>query len=157
MDYKTNILAKELEVKDTLLPEIQGLYFGSIGENKTVFDYTAYFEENELQHIDYKAFMRICKYFIEALIKPLDKKTSELFYQNANNHILVDSELVFIFLAFANPNMLAYLNNIVTEAIQYGVAYSSGFIYSMAAQRLPSEALNDIINERKDDETGTEE
>lgn len=154
MDYKTNILTKELEVKDTLLPEIQGLYFGTIGDNKAVFDYTAYFEENKLQYMDYKMFMRMNKHFIETLIKPLKKQTSELFFQNTNGHILVDSELVFVFLAFANPDMLIYFNNIIMEAISYGVAYSSGFIYSMAEQRLPSEVLNEIINERENDTSG---
>lgn len=49
-----------------------------------------------------------------------------------------------------------YFNSIITDAISYGVAYSNGFLYSMAAQRLPSEALNEIINERKNDEAGTE-
>lgn len=156
MDYKTNILAKELEVKDELLPEIQGLYFGTVRENLAVFDYTAYFEENKLEPIDYKVFMRTNKHFIESLTKPMGKRTSELFYQNANGHILVDSELVFIFLAFVNTEMLTYFNNIVMEAISYGVGYSNGFIYSMAAQRLPSEVLNDIINERKNDTSGTE-
>lgn len=156
MDYKTTTLIKELEINEVLLPEIQGLYFGSIRENKAVFDYTAYFEENQIQYIDYKVFMRTNKHFIEPLIKASQKKTSELFYQNTNGHILVAAELAFIFLAFANPEMCMYFNSIITDAISYGVAYSNGFLYSMAAQRLPSEALNEIINERKNDEAGTE-
>lgn len=155
MDYKTNILAKELETKETLLPEINGLYFGIIGEGKAVFDYTTYFEENELQDIDYKVFMRMNKHFIETIIKSSKKKPSELFYKNSNNHILIDAELVFIFLAFVNSEMFLYFNSIITDAISYGVAYSNGFIYSMAAQRLPSEALNEIINERKNNAAGT--
>lgn len=156
MDYKTTTLIKELETTENLLPEIQGLYFGSIGEDKVVFDYTTYFEENKLQYIDYKVFMRANKHFIESLIKASQKKTSELFYQNANGHILVAAELVFVFLAFANPEMCVYFNSLIADAISYGVAYSNGFLYSMAAQRLPSEALNEIINERKNDATGTE-
>lgn len=155
MDYKTNILSKELETKENLLPEIQGLHFGIMQEDKAVFDYTAYFEENQLQYIDHKVFMRINKHFIEALIKASSKKTSELFYQNSNGHILVDTGLTFVFLAFANPEMLLYFNGIIMDAISSGVAYSDGFLYSMAAQRLPSEALNEIIKERENDTSGT--
>lgn len=149
MDYKTNILAKELETKETFLPEIQGLYFGITGEDKAVFDYTAYFEENQIQYVDYKVFMRMNRHYIETLIKPSQKKTSELFYQNTNGHILVAEELVFLFLAFANPEMCIYFNGIVADAISDGVAYSNGFIYSMAVQRLPSDVLDEIIKERK--------
>lgn len=155
MDYKTNILAKEIETPETLLPEINGLRFGTVGEGKAVFDYTAYFKENELKEIDYKAFMRTSRNFIEAIIKFMNKKPSELFYRNTNGHILVDAELVFVFLAFANSELFIYFNSIITDAISYGVAYSNGFVYSMAAQRLPSETLNDIINGRKNDATGT--
>lgn len=157
MDYKTNILAKKLEAKETLLPEISGLYFGIIGEDKAVFDYTAYFEENELQYIDYKVFMRMNKYFIETIIKPTKKKTSELFYQNTDGHILIAAELVFFFLAFANPEMCLYFNSLITDVISDGVAYSNGFLYSMAAQRLPSEALNEIIKERQNGTIGNEQ
>lgn len=157
MDYKTNILSKELETKENILPEILGLHFGIMGEEKAVFDYTAYFEENELQHIDYKVFMRVNKHFIETLIAPSGKKTSELFYQNTNGHILVAAELVFLFLAFANPEMCLYFNNIITDAVSDGVAYSNGFLYSMAAQRLPSEALNEIIKERQNGKNGSEQ
>lgn len=155
MDYKTNILSKELETKETLLPEIHGLYFGIMGEDKAVFDYTAYFEENQLQYIDYKVFMRMNKHFIETLIKPSSKNTSELFYQNSNGHILVDAELAFLFLAFVNPEMMLYFNGIIMDAISSGVAYSNGFLYSMAAQRLPSDTLNEIIKERENDTPGT--
>lgn len=157
MDYKTNILSKELETKENMLPEISGLHFGILGEDKAVFDYTAYFEENGLQLIDYKMFMRLNKHFIEILAKPSGKKTSELFYQNTNGHILVAAELAFLFLAFANPELCLYFNGIVADAISDGVAYSNGFLYSMAAQRLPSDVLNDIIKEQQNGENRSEQ
>ena len=62
MDYKTTTLIKELKTTEILLPEIQGLYFGFMGEDKAVFDYTTYFEENHIQYIDYKVFMRTNKH-----------------------------------------------------------------------------------------------
>ena len=51
MDYKTTTLIKELKTTEILLPEIQGLYFGFMGEDKAVFDYTTYFEENHIQYL----------------------------------------------------------------------------------------------------------
>ncbi len=153
MDYKTIILQEEVKVKETLLPEITNLSFGFLGEERAVFDYTAYIESNDLPPIDYKVFMRSNKRFIETLAKANKKRTSDLFYENRNGHILVAAELVFVFLAFVNPEMLLYFNSLLNEVITDGVAYSQGFVYSMAAQRIPSDALNDIIKER---ENGTE-
>lgn len=153
MDYKTTILKTGVEVKDTFLADIPGLYFGVLSEDKAVFDFTAYVDENKLQAPDHKAFMRLNKHFIESLAKLSGKKTSELFYQNTDGHILIASELVFLCLAFVNPELLGYFNALVSDAITDGVAYSSGFVYSMAAHRLPSEVLNDIIKERQNDAT----
>lgn len=155
MDYKTNILKEALEIKSDLLPEINGLHFGIMGEGKAVFDYTAYFEENDLKPIDYKVFMRLNKYWIETLIKPSGKRTSEIFFQNTDGHILVAAELAFLFLAFSNPELCVYFNNIVTDAVSDGVAYSTGLVYSLAAERLPTEDLQDIIKSRQND-TGSE-
>lgn len=153
MDYKTTILNTGISVKEAFLPDIPGLYFGVLSEDKAVFDYTTYIEENKLQAADYKVFMRLNKHFIEPLIKSSGRKTSELFYQNTDGHILIASELVFLCLAFVNPELLGYFNALVSDAISDGVAYSSGFVYSMAANRLPSDVLDDIIKERQNDTT----
>lgn len=156
MDYRTTILNNGLEVKEVFLPDIPGLYFGILSEDKAVFDYTAYLEENQLPSMDYKVFMRQNKYYIEQLIAQSKRKTSELFYQNTDGHILIAAELVFLCLAFVNPELLRYFNALISDAISDGVAYSSGFVYSMAANRLPSDVLNDIINERQNDTDGSE-
>lgn len=99
--------------------------------------------------------MRVNKHFIETLAKSNDKKTSELFFQNTNGHILVSAELVFIFLAFVNPEMFLYFNSLLTDVITDGVAYSNGFVYSMAANRIPSDVLSDLIKERENDAAGS--
>ncbi len=156
MDYKTTILKKQLATDETLLPEIADLHFGFLGEDKAVFDYTAYIESNNLPAIDHRVFMRANKQYIETLVKAGKKKTSELFYQNTDGHILVEAELAFVFLAYVNPEMFLYFNGLLANVITDGVAYSHGLIYSLAASRLPSEILTDIIKERENGTTGSE-
>lgn len=157
MDYKTTPLNKELETTDNLLPEISGLHFGAINEDLILFDYTAFFEENEMQPIDYKLFMRNEKRHIEWLAKQAGKRTSELFYKNTNGHILVSSELTYLFLAFASMDLYIYFNSLLHTALTTGVAYSTGFIYHQAADRLPTEALEEMIKSRQTNESeGTE-
>lgn len=158
MDYKTNILNREVKVSDEILGEVAGLFFGEIGDNnQAVFDYTAYFEQNEIEPIDYKVFMRTNKRYIELLAKMKNRNTSELFYQNTNGHILVAAELVFVFLAFSNPEMLVYFNGLLSDVMVSGVAYSDGFVYAAAAERLPTEVLAEIIQKRMKDEEGSEQ
>lgn len=153
MDYKTNILKKELKTDEILLPEIEGLTFGIINEDTAVFDYTAYIKNNSLPSVDYKVFMRTNKHFIETLAKSVGKSTAELFFQNTNGHILIAAELTFLCLAFINPDLCSYFNSLLTDVITNGVAYSHGFIYSLAAQKLPNEVMQDIIKERENDTT----
>lgn len=157
MDYKTTPLNKELEMTENLLPEISGLHFGAINEDLILFDYTAFFEENEMQPIDYKLFMRNEKRRIEWLAQQAEKKTSEFFYQNTNGHILVSSELVYLFLSFASDDLFLYFNSLLHNALTLGVAYSTGFVYHQAADRLPTEALEEMIKSRQANESqGTE-
>lgn len=154
MDLKTNILNYAPEVSDELLPEIDGLYFGSLGKDKTVFDYTEYISRNKLENIDYKAFMRQNIRYIKALSEASDVPLTELFYQSQNGHILISQELVFACLAFVNPGLFVYFNSLVADAIFSGVAYSNSFVYDLAANRLPSDVMNEIITERKDATAG---
>lgn len=156
MDYKTTILKEDLELNDHLIAEINGLNFATIGKGRAVFDYTAYFEANDLPIVDYKIFMRTNKKYIEDIARSHNIKTSEIFYQNTNGHILVIAELVFIFLAFANVELLLYFNGLLFEVLTEGVAVSNGFIYSMANQRIPSDVLAGIIKERENDNEGNE-
>ncbi len=156
MDYKTNILKEKITTDETLLPEVADLHFGFLSDNKAVFDYTAYLEANELPALDYRVFMRANKHFIETLAKSSNKKTSELFYQNTDGHILVDADLAFVFMAYVNPDMFLYFNGLLADVITDGVAYSHGFIFSMAANRLPSDVLSDIIKERENNAARSE-
>lgn len=157
MDYKTTALKKELEVTDQLIPEINGLYFVSVGEDSTLFDYTAFFQENEIDFIDHKVFMRIAKRWIEAISKQRGIATAEMFYQNKNGHILVASDLLILFLGFASADLYAYFTDLVLEALQNGVAYSNGLIFHLAAKKLPSDVLQQIIDSRnKEEQDGSE-
>lgn len=153
MDYRTNILTTGVEANMTLLPDINGLYFGVLGGDMTVFDYTRYFEETKLEPIDYKVFMRSNKRNIELLMKQIGKTPNDTFYKNTDGHILVASQLVYTFLAQANTELMFYFNDLLHEILTDGVAYSNGFVYELAADKLPDSVLQDIIKSRKNDQS----
>ncbi len=110
MDYKSNMLKSKAEINDQLISDFPEVYFGMLQDSNLVFDYSRYFEETGKEYIDYKIFMRANRHFIEHLVKESNKKTSELFYQNTDGHILVAYELVFLFLAFIDENICQYFN-----------------------------------------------
>ncbi len=148
MDYKANILDSQLECSEQALPDFPSLLFGQTPDGVLVFDSTAFYFANKLEEIDYKIFQRINKRYIEGFINNSELKSTQLFYINRDQHILIHHELTFLFLAFADPNLAAYFNGIIGEIMSNGVAYSDSFILSMTSQRVPTSILQQIINDR---------
>jgi len=148
MDYKTTYLKDDPKETEELFPELTGLKFSTVSQGQVVFDATNYIAVNKLEDVDYKIFSRSCKSMIKVLADHYNRPTSELFYVAPNNHVWISSELVFLYIAFCNPEMLLYFNNLVGDAISDGVAYSDGFAYSLAESRLPNDVLQEIIKQR---------
>ena len=153
MDYKLNKLLKEVECEQVKIADIPTLKFGSLANGQEVFDSTRYFEENEIQPIDYLVFSRICKTFINTLIDRTDMLATELFFLNTDGHILMNKDLTVIFLQFSHPDMFIYFTQMILDLLENGIAFSDGLIASLAASRMPSELLKDIIDTRNG--TGT--
>lgn len=148
MDYKVTTLKDQLECSEQALPDFPTLLFGTVPNGPLVFDSTAFYEANNIAEIDYKTFQRINKRYIEGFINNTELKVSDLFFINHDQHILMNHELTFLFLAFAEPSLAAYFNGLIGELMANGVAYSDGFMLSLASQRIPTDMLQQIINNR---------
>lgn len=148
MDYNVNTLNDQLECSEQALPDFPTLLFGTIDNGPLVFDSTAFYIANNLDEIDYKVFQRMNKRYIESFINNTDLKASDIFYINKDGHILMNHELTFLFLSFAMPTLAAYFNGLIGELMANGVAYSDGFVLSLASQRIPSDVLQQIIDNR---------
>lgn len=148
MDYRLNALNDQLECKEQMVPDFPSLQYGQLSNGPLVFDSTAYYLANNIAEISYKTFQHINKRYIEGLIGSGAVSASELFYQNRDGHLLMHHELTFLFLAFARLELVSYFNGLLGEIMTNGVAYSDGFILSMAAERIPSDVLQQIIDER---------
>lgn len=149
MDYKANVLNDQLECKEQVLPDFPTLLFGTVPNGPLVFDSTAFYEANGIEEIDYKVFQRLNRRYIEGFVNNSDMKVTDMFYMNRDSHILMHHELVFLFLAFAEPALAAYFNGLIGEIMENGIAYSDGFVLSMASQRIPTEILQQIIKDRE--------
>ena len=150
MNFKTTTLDKLLECKEQEISEFPRLMYGTIPNGPLVFDSTFYYIANNLEEIDYKTFQNINKRYIQAFIDNTDTKAGELFYLNKDGHILMNSQLTFLFLCFAQPELAAYFNGILGELMANGVAYSDSFVMSLAYNRIPTASLQAIIKEREE-------
>lgn len=153
MDYKLNTLVKTIECEKIEIADFPSMKFGNLLNGQPVFDATRYYEENELEPIDYKTFGRVCKCFINALITRLDLDAGELFFLNTDGHVLINKELAIIFLQFSNPDIYAYFNSMIWDMLDDGFAISDGLVATLAATRVPNEVLQEIIETRNANET----
>jgi hypothetical protein len=153
MDYKLTALVKQIKCEKTEIADFPSMKFGNLANGQSVFDATRYYEENELEPIDYKIFSRVCKCFINALITRLELDAGELFFLNTDGHILIHKELAITFLQFSNPDIYAYFNSMIWDLLDNGVAISDGLIATLAATRVPNEVLQEIIDTRNANET----
>lgn len=148
MDFKINVLVQEVDCSEPNFADIPSLKFGSLPNGQAVFDSTQYYIENDLEQIDYKVFSRMCKPFINTLVTRIEVPAGELFYQNTDGHILMHEILSIIFMQFANPDTFIYFMQMMLNILENGIAFSDGFIASLASMRVPSEILQDIIDQR---------
>lgn len=148
MDYKTTTLDSQLECREQLISAFPELRYGDISDGLTVFDSTAFYTERNIEEIDYRTFQRVNKRYIESFVKYGDVKQSELFFLNKDGHILMNKELTFLFLAFAEPMIATYFNGLLGDIMVNGMAFSDGYIMALATQRIPTDILQQIINDR---------
>lgn len=147
MDYKKNQLTKELTCDKILLEDFDTLRFGILGE-QAVFDATAYCIASNIPPVSSVVFSRANKRFIEAMIDAQILERGKMFYTNTDGHDLIDAGLVFLYMAFATPQIFVYFDSIVREAISTGIAFSDGLVASLASSRIPSSVLEAIIGSR---------
>ena len=152
MDYKITPLVKQVECGKTEIADFPTLKFGNLLSGQSVFDSTRYYEENELEPIDYKVFSRICKCFINALVTRMELDVGELFFLNTDGHVLISKDLAILFLQFSNPDVCAYFNSMMWDILDNGFAFSDGLIATLAAARVPNDVLQEIIDTRNANE-----
>ena len=149
MDYKLNVIGKQIKCEEPLLQDIPALKFTDI-DDVLVFDATEYCLVGELEDFDYRAFSRMNKRYIEYIAGATGIDMKKMFFQEKGGHILVVQDLVFMFLAYVEQSLCSYFNNILADAMANGIAFTDGFAVQLAMQRIPSDVMREIINNRDD-------
>ena len=157
MDYKLNILSEEVRCEEELFPDIPQLLFGQLPDEALVFDATEYFSFENIEDGNWKSFSRANKKYITDISGYSGRETSQMFYQNKNNHILIVAELVMPFLCYFNSSMLQYFISIFFDLMKNGIAISDSKVFELAFERLDDAAINTILKYRNEADEKVEE
>ena len=142
MNYKLNRLNASVVCEEILIQDFPSLKFGTTPDKVVVFDATEYCNAEELNQTNYAAFGASCRIFIDRMLRNKNLTQSNLFFLTADNHLLMNKGLTYIFLMFVSPD----------EILSHGIAISDSYLASMVDERIPSEFLQAIIDARKGDD-----
>lgn len=146
MTIKVSGKSIDLKCTEQVFSEFPDLLFGNTIDNGIVFDATSYIQNKPITVDD---FFRKCDWMIESLIKSYELDINECFFINKEGHILIDGNLTYLFLSFAEQDFLAYMCDRCNDLFKDGVAVSDSYILRHAFERLDEKSLNKIRSNDK--------
>lgn len=157
MNYKLNQLNTKLECSELMCNELP-IMMGSISDELRVFDADYYCAERGIEAEDWTVFTRIHKFYIERIAKMSDKQTSEMFYRNTDGHLLMDEQLVFLYIMYRDEIAMSYLFSMLSDVLTEGIALSDSYLYSTVSSRFPREFVDKAFSGySSEEENKTEE
>lgn len=139
----------KLKCTEQSFPEFPNLLFGQSDFGRTYFDATIYLS-NMTEPRPIQPFFTQYRYQIKALCDTYEISDSKVCLINEEGHFLIDGTFVFLFIAFVEPDFLAYMCDRTFELFAHGISVSDTYLVSAAKSRLSSKILHEIsANEEK--------
>lgn len=133
----------KLQCKEQSFPEFPNLLFGQSESGHSYFDATHYLSQmTEPKPI--QPFFNQYRYQIKSLCDTYEIGDDQICLINEEGHFLIDGTFLFLFIAFVEPDFLAYMCDRVFELFAHGVAVSDTYLISAARSRLSSKVLTEI-------------
>lgn len=133
----------KLKCEEQSFPEFQNLLFGKGENGRSYFDATIYLSRMT-EPLPIQSFFAQYRYQINALCNTYEIKDDSVCLINEEGHYLIDGTFVFLFIAFVEPDFLAYMCDRVFELFAHGVAVSDTYLLTTARSRLSSKVLTAI-------------
>lgn len=138
----------KLKCTETALAEFPKLLFGTDeASNKTYFDATSYLQQlspsRPISH-----FWNQYRPQISALCNAYKIPVEDIYKINDEGHYLIDGNLVYLFISFVEPDFLAFMCDRTHEILTEGISVSDTYLVQSVRNRLSSEVLKQIENER---------
>lgn len=139
----------DLKCEEQSFPEFPNLLFGQSETGRSYFDATHYLSKMT-DPMPIQSFFNQYRYQIKALCDTYEIDNDKVCLINKNGHFLIDGTFLFLFIAFVEPDFLAYMCDRTFELFAHGVAVSDTYLLSAAQTRLSSKALAAINSYEKD-------
>lgn len=134
---------ENIQCTEQAFPEFPDLLFGdSIDKCTQYFDATDYLNKQGLSMYSADDFLSAYFHPISALVTAYELDKNKVCIYNVEGHTLLDSNLVYLFISYTNPDFLAHLNDRAHEFFTYGFCVSDSYLYRMAKARLTPEIFN---------------
>jgi hypothetical protein len=138
----------DLSCTEHAFPEFPDLLFGTTPDNGTTyFDATDYLQSKDLS-ITVADFFERYKTQIKSLQQSYLIQENEICKINQKGNSLIDSNFVYLFISFVEPDFLAYINDRIHELFSSGFCISDTYLLRMATERLNKSSFDAIENER---------
>lgn len=133
----------KLQCKEQSFPEFPNLLFGQNESGQSYFDATHYLSKMaEPQPI--QSFFNQYRYQIKSLCDTYEIDNDKVCLINEEGHYLIDGAFLFLFIAFVEPDFLAYMCDRIFELFAHGVAVSDTYLVTAARTRLSPKVLSAI-------------
>lgn len=153
MNFKVNLIEKDVECKTALFEELNLLYGKvTIGDRSfIVFDATKYCISIEIE-FNIRQFMQLNARQLNIIAKDSGLDCNELFFISNNGSVYIIQEMSVLFLSSVDATLFAYFNEMIFDLLQKGVAISDKKIMELVMDRVPNETLEQIIESRNEKE-----
>lgn len=152
MNYNVKQLDEPIKCNIIRFSELPSLFFGKVlldDKEVSVFDASEYCKSIGGK-LDVYRFMGANKLYIDRLINSEGLDSSNLFFIQPNQKILISSEIVVVFLMSINPELFLYFEDMVLDLLNNGIAISDKKIMELVMDRVPDDALKQIIDSRNE-------
>lgn len=127
-------------------PEFPDMLFGTTAEGISVFDASDYLQRHK-ESASIADFFLQYEAPIKALVEAYDIKDDDVCILSKESHYLIDSSLIYLFIAFVQPDFLAYICDRMQEMFSSGFCVSDSYLLGKTQQRLSAEVIQAMINE----------
>lgn len=137
----------KLTCSEQAFPEFPDLLFGKTTDGITVFDATHYLQkQSPASTLD--EFFAWYEVPIVALQAAYSISEGKIHFINEDGHHLIESNFVYLFIAFVEPSFWGYMFDRIHDMFSNGFCVSDSYILSLAQARLPKEVLIQAMNEQ---------
>lgn len=126
-------------------PEFPDMLFGKADDGTHYIDATLYLQKHGPSSNLDEFFMKY-EAIISAMKASYGIPDSGIHAINEEGHHLIDSNLIYLLIAFAEPSFWAYIFDRVHEMFSSGFCVSDTYVLGIARERLPKEVVMEAFN-----------